>query len=59
MEYIATICLLKDKLNAVDIKRTDTELCLRMMAALAEYSEGLPLYEAWKWLDNQFMHDSK
>jgi hypothetical protein len=54
MQYIATMRLLKDKLERISITRTEKDLCLRMMIPLSQYSEGHPLKEAYKWLDNKF-----
>jgi hypothetical protein len=53
-EYISTMTLIKEKLNAIGSRRTEKDLCLRMMTPLSQYPDEHPLREAYKWLDNKF-----
>jgi hypothetical protein len=57
MEYIAEMSLIMNKLNGIGITRTDTDLCLRLMASLSQYPADHPFGKTWDWLDNQFRED--
>jgi hypothetical protein len=54
MEYISTMALLRDKLKAIGVERSDTELCLRMMKALGDYPDDHPLRDVYKQLKHKF-----
>jgi transposase InsO family protein len=57
LEYMATMSMLMDQLSRIDVKRTEMDLCLRMMTPLGKYPEGHQFRKVYDAIDNQLQDD--